>query len=111
MRPLGAATISKSETCSAARSRGPRYAAALRSMVSGTFPYQSWDVQLQKDFPIGPARVGVVVGVFNLTNHTNIDPGSIDGFIPKTGTNQNFGTGNALLTPPRRLQVGATVGF
>lgn len=78
---------------------------------SGTFPYQSWDVQLQKDFPIGAARAGVIVGVFNLTNHANLDPGSIDGFIPKSGTNQNFGTAGALLTPPRRLQVGVTVGF
>jgi hypothetical protein len=78
----------------------------------GTFPYQSWDVQLQKDFFItGTARVGVQVGVFNLTNHANIDPGSIDGFIPKTGTNTNFGTGGALLTLPRRLQLGVNVGF
>ncbi len=77
----------------------------------GTFPYQDIDVQLQKDFPIGPARVGFTVGVFNLTNHDNLDPGSIDGFIPKTGTNQNFGTAGALLTLPRRLQLGVTVGF
>ena len=41
----------------------------------------------------------------------NVDPGSIDGFIPKNGTNANFGTGNALLTDPRRLQVGVLVGF
>jgi hypothetical protein len=79
---------------------------------SGTFPYQSWDVQLQKDFFLtSAARVGVLVGVFNLTNHQNIDPGSIDGFVPKTGTNANFGTGGALLTLPRRLQVGVNVGF
>jgi hypothetical protein len=78
----------------------------------GTFPYQSWDVQLQKDFLLtGAARVGVQVGVFNLTNHANIDPGSIDGFVPKTGTNTNFGTGGALLTLPRRLQLGVNVGF
>lgn len=77
----------------------------------GTFPYQSVDLQLQKDFPIGPAQVGVIVGVFNLTNHDNIDPGSIDGFIPKNGTNANFGTGGALLTLPRRLQFGLNVGF
>jgi hypothetical protein len=79
--------------------------------VSGTFPYQSIDLQLQKDFPIGPARVGFNIAVFNLTNHDNLDPGSIDGFIPKNGTNQNFGTAGALLTLPRRLQFGVTVGF
>jgi len=78
---------------------------------SGTFPYQSWDLQLQKDFLFGPARFGVRASVFNVTNHMNVDPGSIDGFIPKNGTNANFGTGNALLTDPRRLQVGVLVGF
>ena len=77
----------------------------------GTFPYQDVDVQLQKDFPIGPASIGFIVGVFNLTNHDNLDPGSIDGFIPKTGTNANFGTAGALLTLPRRLQFGVHVGF
>ena len=79
--------------------------------VSGTFPYQEIDLLLQKDFPIGPARVGFNAGVYNLTNHDNLDPGSIDGFIPKNGTNQNFGTAGALLTLPRRFQFGVTVGF
>ena len=78
---------------------------------SGTFPYESWDLQLQKEFPIGPARAGFRVSVFNVLNHTNVDPGSIDGFIPKDGTNPNFGTGGSLLTDPRRLQVGVLVGF
>lgn len=78
---------------------------------SGTFPEQSIDLQLQKDFAVGMARLGFNVGVFNLTNHDNLDPGSIDGFIPKTGTNPNFGTAGALLTLPRRLQFGVTVGF
>jgi hypothetical protein len=78
---------------------------------SGTFPYQSWDVQLAKDVEIAGARFGVSIALFNLTNHTNVDPGSIDGFIPKNGTNANFGTGTQLLTDPRRLQFGVHVGF
>jgi hypothetical protein len=77
----------------------------------GIFPYESWDLQLQKDFLFGPARFGLRASVFNVTNHMNVDPGSIDGFIPKNGTNANFGTGNALLTDPRRLQVGVILGF
>jgi outer membrane receptor protein involved in Fe transport len=79
--------------------------------VGGTFPYQEIDLLLQKDFLIGAARVGFNAGVYNLTNHDNLDPGSIDGFIPKNGTNQNFGTAGALLTLPRRFQFGVTVGF
>jgi len=79
--------------------------------VGGTFPYQEIDLLLQKDFLIGPARIGFNAGVYNLTNHDNLDPGSIDGFIPKNGTNQNFGTAGALLTLPRRFQFGVTVGF
>jgi hypothetical protein len=79
---------------------------------SGTFPYQSWDLQLQKDFYVtGSAHVGLIASVFNVTDHANIDPGSIDGFIPKNGVNQNFGTGGALLTLPRRFQFGLNVGF
>ena len=79
---------------------------------SGTFPYQSWDLQAQKDFLIaGTARVGVRASVFNVTNHANLDPGSIDGFIPKNGTNANFGTAGQLLTLPRRLQLGLILGF
>jgi len=79
---------------------------------SGTFPYQDWDVQLQKDvYLTAAARVGVRVGVFNVTNHDNIDPGSIEGFIPRDGNAPNVGRGRSLLTQPRRLQVGVNVGF
>jgi hypothetical protein len=79
---------------------------------SGTFPYQEWDLQLQKDFVFpGGARVGLILACFNVTNHMNVDPSSIDGFIPKNGTNPNFGTAGQLLTQPRRAQFGVTVGF
>lgn len=97
---------------------GPGLAKVLNydGFQSGTFPYQDIDMQLGKDFQLGGgARVGFTVGVFNLTNHDNIDPGSINGNFFK-GPNgpipdQVFGTGGALLTQPRRLQLGLTVGF
>jgi hypothetical protein len=97
---------------------GPGLAKVLNydGFQSGTFPYQDIDLQLGKDFQLGGgARVGLTVGVFNLTNHDNIDPGSINGNFFK-GPNgpipdQVFGTGGALLTQPRRLQLGLTVGF
>lgn len=97
---------------------GPGLAKVLNynGFQQGTFPYQSIDAQLQKDFPLGGgARVGVLVSVFNLTNHANIDPGSINGNFFKGSSgpvpDQVFGTGGALLTQPRRLQLGLTVGF
>ena len=97
---------------------GPGLAQVLNyeGFQKGTFPYQSFDAQLEKDFLItGTARVGVVVSGFNLTNHANIDPGSINGNFFK-GPNGPipdvvFGTGTQLLTQPRRLQLGLTVGF
>jgi hypothetical protein len=97
---------------------GPGLAKVLNynGFQSGTFPYQSIDVQLQKDFVIAKtSRIGFTVSVFNVTNHTNIDPGSINGNFFK-GPNGPipdvvFGTGSSLLTQPRRLQLGLTAGF
>ena len=80
---------------------------------AGTFPYQTWDLSLQKDFYVTQAaHVGVQGGLFNVTNHKNY--GCYDGFIaPKTDPqpNPNFGTPSCLITQPRRLQVGLNVGF
>jgi len=77
---------------------------------SGTLPFQQYDLALQKDFYFTQAaRVGARAGVFNVTNHNNY--GCFDGFIPKTGTNANFGTPDCLITQPRRFQFGLNVGF
>jgi outer membrane receptor protein involved in Fe transport len=80
---------------------------------AGTFPYQTWDLSLQKDFYVTQtAHLGVQGGLFNVTNHKNF--GCYDGFIaPKTdpSPNPNFGTPSCLITQPRRLQVGLNVGF
>jgi len=79
----------------------------------GTFPYQTWDLSLQKDFYVTQtAYLGARAGVFNVTNHKNY--GCYDGFIaPKTdpAPNPNFGTPGCLVTQPRRLQIGLNVGF
>lgn len=75
----------------------------------GTLPFQQWDISLQKQFYVTQAAYfGVRAGVFNVTNHKNF--GCYEGFIPPEG-NPNFGTPDCLVTQPRRLQVGLTVGF
>jgi outer membrane receptor protein involved in Fe transport len=80
----------------------------------GTFPYQSWDFRLQKEFLIGNlVNVGVIGEVFNATNHDNF--GCFEGFVrPLTdpaGPNPRLGQPNCVTTPGRRFQVGLTVGF
>ncbi|MCA1580862.1 MAG: TonB-dependent receptor [Acidobacteria bacterium] len=76
----------------------------------GTFPYQSWDLRLQKDFPVGRARIGLVAEGFNLTNHNNF--GCYEGFISKLPeVNPNFGKPSCLVTDGRRAQFGVNVGF
>ncbi|MEP6802801.1 MAG: TonB-dependent receptor [Acidobacteriota bacterium] len=75
----------------------------------GTFPYQSWDLRLQKDFLIGStARVGVVLEGFNLTNHYNYS--CFEDFLPPEG-NPKLGNGRCLATDPRRTQLGLNIGF
>ena len=76
----------------------------------GTFPYQSWDLRLQKDIPIGRVRVGLVAEGFNLTNHNNY--GDFDGFIARLPeVNSTFGKPRRLVTDGRRAQFGVNVGF
>jgi hypothetical protein len=92
---------------------GPNERRVLRNQgePEGTFPYTSWDVRLEKDFPIGSVvRAGVIAEVFNLTNHHNY--GCYDGFIPTLpATNPRFGIGNCTIDQPRRFQFGARVSF
>jgi hypothetical protein len=79
----------------------------------GTFPYQSFDFRLQKDFIFsGAAHVGVSVELFNAFNHHNY--GCFNGFIaPLTdpAPNPNFGKPNCIVTDGRRTQFGITAGF
>jgi hypothetical protein len=76
-----------------------------------TFPFVQWDLSLRKDFPVGPATIGVQASAFNLTNHNNY--GCFDGFIPPANDppNQNFGTPDCLITQPRRFQFGVLLAF
>jgi hypothetical protein len=78
---------------------------------NGTFPYQSWDFRLQKDFPIASSvRVGASAELFNATNHDNF--GCFDGFIARLPEiNKRFGKPNCVVTPGRRLQFGLNVAF
>jgi hypothetical protein len=78
---------------------------------SGTFPYQSWDFRLQKDFPIASSvRIGASAELFNATNHNNF--GCFDGFIARLPeVNAHFGKPGCVVTPGRRLQFGLNVGF
>jgi hypothetical protein len=78
----------------------------------GTFPYQTWDLQLSKDFYFGQSfRAGALISVFNVLNHSNY--GDFNGFIPPATDppNPNFGVGNTTVTLPRRLQFGVSFGF
>ena len=78
---------------------------------SGTFPFEEWDMELQKDFYVTQAaRFGASVAVFNVTDHGNY--GCYDGFIPPApGVNPRFGQPGCTITSPRRLQFGVNVGF
>jgi hypothetical protein len=92
---------------------GPNERRFLRNAgePEGTFPYTSWDLRLEKNFPIGTeVTAGVIAEVFNVTNHHNY--GCYDGFIPTLpATNPRFGIANCTIDPPRRFQFGGRVAF
>lgn len=77
----------------------------------GTFPFQQWDLQLQKNFSVTKeARFGVSAGVFNVTDHANY--GCFDGFIATLpSVNKRFGQPGCTVTSPRRLQLGFNLGI
>jgi hypothetical protein len=77
--------------------------------VPGTFPYQTVDLRLRKDFPSfgrTPTAVGLTFDVFNATNHNNW--GCYD-----TGdrTSKTFGQPSCLVSDARRYQFGAELNF
>ncbi len=72
---------------------------------------QSIDVRLEKRFTLaGSYNFGVLAEVINLFNYVNYDPNSINGNIPQTGTNPNFGKADTAINP-RRVQFGVNFGF
>jgi hypothetical protein len=77
--------------------------------VPGTFPYQTVDVRLRKDFPnLGQRNLsyGLTLDVFNTLNHTNLG-------CYNTGdvTASNFRTAGCVVTDARRYQLGAEINW
>jgi hypothetical protein len=72
---------------------------------------ESVDLRLEKRFTFaGSYNFGVLAEVINLFNYVNYDPGHINGDIPQTGTNPNFGKADTAINP-RRVQFGVNFGF
>jgi hypothetical protein len=88
--------------------------------VPGTFPYQTIDLRLRKDFPhFGRTQqaFGITLDVFNATNHDNLgcytdNLGSRTVVVNNvTVPNPNFGKPNCVTTDARRYQLGAELNF
>ena len=66
----------------------------------------SWDLQIQRPFPVGGGFLTVQVDIFNLTNNSNfLDPATTTTFENFDGTFQS-GQGT-----PRQVQVGMRYAF
>ena len=77
--------------------------------VPGTFPYQSVDMRLRKDFARfgeSATSIGVTLDVFNALNHDNL--GCYNTGNPK---DVNFGKAGCTVSDARRYQLGAELNF
>ncbi|HEV8124627.1 MAG TPA: carboxypeptidase regulatory-like domain-containing protein [Gemmatimonadales bacterium] len=75
--------------------------------VPGTFPYQTVDLRLRKDFPsLGGTRLGLTLDAFNVLNHNNFG-------CYNTGnrTDANFGDPGCVVSDARRFVIGAEYDF
>lgn len=75
--------------------------------VPGTFPYQSVDLRVRKDFPnLGRSTLGVTLDLFNALNHDNFG-------CYNTGDRNatNFGQPGCVVSDARRVQVGMEYNF
>lgn len=73
----------------------------------GTFPYQTVDLRLRKDFPgIRGTRVGLTLDAFNVLNHDNFGC-----FNTGNRDDANFGDPGCVVSDARRLQFGAEYDF
>ena len=82
--------------------------------IPGTFPYQSIDMRLRKDFPRfgrSATAVGLTLDVFNALNHDNLgcyDTGVTNAALAHVAT---FGNANCVVSDARRYQFGAELNF
>ncbi len=77
--------------------------------VPGTFPYQSVDMRLRKDFARfgqSATAIGITLDVFNALNHDNL--GCYNTGNPK---DVNFGKAGCTVSDARRYQLGAELNF
>jgi hypothetical protein len=75
--------------------------------VPGTFPYQSVDLRLRKDFPsIRGTRLGITLDAFNIFNRDNFG-------CYNTGNRNdaNFGDPSCVVSDARRFVIGAEYDF
>jgi hypothetical protein len=82
--------------------------------VPGTFPYQSVDMRLRKDFPSfgrSATAIGLTMDVFNLFNHDNLGCFNT-GVTDAQGTHvADFGKATCTTSDARRFQFGAELNF
>jgi outer membrane receptor for ferrienterochelin and colicin len=78
----------------------------LRNTIRKNNEFFTWDLQIQRPFPMASGFLTVQVDIFNLTNNSNfLDPSTTGTFLNFDGTFQS-GQGT-----PRRAQVGLRYAF
>ena len=78
----------------------------LRNTLRKNNEFFTWDLQIQRPFPVGGGFLTVQVDIFNLTNNSNfLDPSTTGTFLNFDGTFQS-GQGT-----PRRAQMGMRYAF
>jgi hypothetical protein len=75
--------------------------------VPGTFPYRNVDLRFRKDLPSRQGvSVGMLLDVFNTLNNDNFGC-----YATGNRNDGNFGKPTCVLTDPRRIQLGAEIGY
>lgn len=82
--------------------------------IPGTFPYQSVDMRLRKDFPRfgrSATAVGLTLDVFNAFNHDNLGCYNTNVTNAAGAHDPNFGKATCTVSDARRYQFGAELNF
>ena len=84
----------------------PDNSVLLRNTLRKENAFFTWDLQIQRPFPVGAGFFTIQVDIFNITNRSNfLDPAT-------TTTYQNFdGTFQSGQGTPRQVQVGMNYAF